>query len=169
MNTGNAQIAVPKNQCGCVYSMAMDVNYVATSMVAAVCGRPSNLDPNNRCDINGISSPDNIWYDNKYELLFIAEDTSYHQNDVMWQFNAKTGELTRTLTSPYGAEITSTEFHHFGKCDIFEAVFQHPYGIYLFVPVLNVYIYLYIFWILMLHFDYSLTHFSVPTVYLYLF
>lgn len=46
----------------------------------------------------------------------------------MWQFDPITGSLTRTLSSPYGSEITSTEFHHFGECDIMEVVFQHPYG-----------------------------------------
>jgi hypothetical protein len=124
---GSEQINVPGNGCGCVYSIEMDSNYTATSMQAAVCGSPSNTTPLNSCDINSIASPDNIWYDNKYRLLFIAEDTSGHQNDVMWQFEPVSGELIRTLTSPYGAEITSTEFHHFGECDIFESVFQHPY------------------------------------------
>jgi secreted PhoX family phosphatase len=97
-------------------------------MKGAICGKPSKLDPMNKCDVNSISNPDNIWYDNKYNSLFIAEDTSNHQNDVMWQFDPITGSLTRTLSSPYGSEITSTEFHHFGECDIMEVVFQHPYG-----------------------------------------
>jgi secreted PhoX family phosphatase len=97
-------------------------------MKGAICGKPSTLDPLNGCDVNTISNPDNIWYDNKYKSLFIAEDTAYHQNDVMWQFDPITGSLARTLSSPYGSEITSTEFHHFGECDIMEIVFQHPYG-----------------------------------------
>jgi secreted PhoX family phosphatase len=84
--------------------------YSAKSMRAAVCGRPSTLGADsqsykdgNKCDVNGIANPDNIWYDNKYNSLFIAEDTSSHQNDIMWQFNPATGSLVRALSSPYGA------------------------------------------------------------------
>jgi secreted PhoX family phosphatase len=126
---GNAQIAVPKNSCGCVYELAMDASYAVITIKPTVCGKAGTVgDSNNACDVNNIANPDNIWYDNKYELLFIAEDTSKHQNDVMWQYEQTTGVLTRILSSPYGSEITSTEFHHWGECDIMEIVFQHPYG-----------------------------------------
>jgi hypothetical protein len=44
----------------------------------------------NKCDINGISNPDNIHYTNG--VLFIAEDTSSHINNVLWAYDVEASE-----------------------------------------------------------------------------
>ena len=62
---------------------------------------------NNTCALDGISSPDNVAYFADLDVLFIAEDTDYHQNEVAWAYDFKTGSLTRILSMPYGAEVRS--------------------------------------------------------------
>ena len=57
----------------------------------------------------GSASPDNLgWLGKKNgaNSIFIAEDTSSHQNDFGWMVDLNTGERTRFLTSVYGAEVT---------------------------------------------------------------
>jgi hypothetical protein len=44
----------------------------------------------NKCEINGISNPDNLHYTNG--ILFIAEDTSDHVNNVVWAYDIETSE-----------------------------------------------------------------------------
>ena len=49
----------------------------------------------------------------------------YHR----WQYNLATGVLTRTLSTPYGSEVTSTEFYeNVGGYGYVVDVVQHPYG-----------------------------------------
>ena len=110
-------------------------SWIPNSMTTTICGRPmvGNMgrDPSfssNTCDINSIASPDNVFFDDVTKTLLIAEDTSSHQNDATWTFNPLTGEMTRILTSPYGAEFTSTSIMHIGDCTMVQAVIQHPYG-----------------------------------------
>ena len=55
--------------------------------------------------VYGIASPDNISYFPDIDMLLIAEDTDYHQNENAWAYDFKTGSLTRFLTMPYGAEV----------------------------------------------------------------
>ena len=62
-------------------------------------------DVNNTCALDGIASPDNISYFPDIDMLLIAEDTDYHQNENAWAYDFKTGSLTRFLTMPYGAEV----------------------------------------------------------------
>ena len=61
------------------------------------------------CIVLSSASPDNLgWLGKKNgaNAIFIAEDTSYHQNDYAWMVDLNTGERTRFLTSVYGAEVT---------------------------------------------------------------
>ena len=48
-------------------------------------------DPSNSCALDGISSPDNLSYFPDLDVLFIAEDTDYHQNEVAWAYNFREG------------------------------------------------------------------------------
>lgn len=50
----------------------------------------TNTDALNKCDINGISGPDNLDYANGN--LVIAEDTALHFNNYLWAYNLKSGE-----------------------------------------------------------------------------
>jgi len=84
----------------------------------------------NTCSINGIANPDNISYLPGYDTLLIGEDAGVeHQNDAVWSFNVVSHELTRILTTPYGAETTGVYYypnlngHAYIKVQV-----QHPYG-----------------------------------------
>lgn len=58
----------------------------------------TNTDALNKCDINDIAGPDNLYYTNGN--LLIAEDSSLHYNNVLWTYNVKTGKdssLVRVL------------------------------------------------------------------------
>lgn len=126
----NNDIKLPYNDCGCVYQLAVTMDngwYQATSFEGFICGTPITTDPDNTCDLNGISSPDNVNYHDG--TLFIAEDTSGHQNNVMWAVSTTdpTKTLTRIFSVPYGAEVTSAYWHVVNGCDYMMALVQHPY------------------------------------------
>lgn len=61
--------------------------------------------------------------------LIIGEDTSEHQNDVIWSYDLNTKALTRIFTTPYGSETTSP--YWYGDVNghaYLTATVQHPYG-----------------------------------------
>ena len=80
--------------------------------------------------MDGIASPDNMSYLPGRDTLFIGEDTTTgHQNDAVWALNLTSGELTRILTTPYGAETTSVyAYPDVNGHGYVMAVVQHPYG-----------------------------------------
>jgi hypothetical protein len=84
----------------------------------------------NVCSIGGIANPDNLSFIAGYDTLLIGEDTTDgHQNDVVWAFNLTTRELTRILSTPYGAETTGVYFYpNLGGHAYVKAQVQHPYG-----------------------------------------
>jgi uncharacterized protein len=84
----------------------------------------------NVCSINAIANPDNISYLPGYDTLLIGEDSgAEHQNDAVWAFNVVSRELTRIVTTPYGAETTGVYYypnlngHAYIKVQV-----QHPFG-----------------------------------------
>lgn len=138
---GNDQIALPRNDCGAVYSLAVGKGtdtegkpiaseFVARTMSGLIAGRPIDGDPHNSCALDGIANPDNISYLPGYHALVIGEDSgSGHQNDVVWQLNLENGNLNRILTTPYGSETTSVYWYKdLGGFGYLMAVVQHPYG-----------------------------------------
>lgn len=50
---GNNDITLEYNKCGCVYAIEFDDNFVATSMTAALCGKPVEGDEDNACALDG--------------------------------------------------------------------------------------------------------------------
>lgn len=55
-------------------------------MMPVVCGQPIATDSNNnRCSVASIASPDNVAFMEDFDTLLIAEDTSNHRNDMLWQ------------------------------------------------------------------------------------
>ena len=60
------------------------------------CGNTTTgVDADNTCDVNSVSSPDNIAVlklSRTSSALVVAEDTTGHQNDVAWLVNPKTSE-----------------------------------------------------------------------------
>jgi hypothetical protein len=142
---GNNHIRVAKNACGAVYALDISTSsvkdtsdsiisskYVVKNMNAIIEGTPTTyadgVYANNTCNVNGISNPDNISFLENSDILSIGEDTSSHENNVVWAYNVKTKELTRTFTTPLEAEATSTFWYSdlkdgFGYMSI---VTQHP-------------------------------------------
>ncbi len=132
---GRNDVRVSKNSCGAVYELPLDANYVATSMTGVISGMPKEYlagdqYEGNTCDVDGIANPDNITYIPGQNLLVIGEDTgSGHQNDVIWAMNTDTGALTRIMSSPYGAEMTSVDWYPDVNGHAYlTTVIQHPYG-----------------------------------------
>jgi hypothetical protein len=143
---GNNDIKVEYNKCGAVYALdintdtAKDTNantidslYVVKNMNAILEGTPTSysddsLYAGNTCNVNAISNPDNVTFLPNSDILTIGEDTSKHKNNVVWAYNTKTKELTRTFTTPVGAETTSPFWYenlkdNFGYLSV---VTQHP-------------------------------------------
>ncbi|KAG2443999.1 hypothetical protein HYH02_009199 [Chlamydomonas schloesseri] len=121
------------NRCGCVYALDLDGSYNAYHMGGLVCGTPTpsglGAVPGNRCHMDRIASPDNVAYMPEHDTLLIGEDTSEHQNDVIWSYDLNTAALTRIFTTPYGSETTSP--YWYGNVNghaYITATVQHPYG-----------------------------------------
>ena len=96
-------------------------------MNAIITGTPDTSVANNACDVNGISNPDNVAYLQGSDVLVIGEDTSKHENNMIWALNVNSNELTRMMTTPLDAETTSPFWYRdvngFGYMT---AVAQHP-------------------------------------------
>ena len=110
---------------------------VATNMYAVVAGQKADYQAGeayegNECLVDGISMPDNITYLPGTNILAIGEDSSHHDNNMIWAFNVETGELTRILTTPLGAETTSPFWHldanSSNTFDYITVTTQHPDG-----------------------------------------
>jgi hypothetical protein len=143
------------NVCGAVY--AYDVGevggiaskYVLKRAEGLVAGRmtqvadPMSIDAdslpaypedspfvNSTCDIDGIANPDNLTFITGRKTLIIGEDsTDGHQNDAVWSYDLEDKQLTRILTTPYGAETTSVYYYpNFADSSYIVGVVQHPYG-----------------------------------------
>ncbi len=131
---GRNDIRLEKNPCGAVYELQLDAGYVATTAKAVVMGMPKDyaegsVEAGNTCDIDGIASPDNLGFIPSANLLLIAEDTDYHQNDVAWARDMATGQMTRIFTTPYGSEVTSLDWYpNVLGHGYLVAVVQHPFG-----------------------------------------
>ncbi len=138
---GPNDIRLPYNLCGAVYELPLaphstiDSEYVAEAWWPLVEGYPvSYADDSqyasNTCSVNGIANPDNLTFLDGYDTLIIGEDaTDAHQNDAMWALDMTTGDLTRILTTPYGAETTSPYWYgDIGGWAYLRAVVQHPFG-----------------------------------------
>ncbi len=83
----------------------------------------------NVCGLSGIANPDNITFVTGYGTLIIGEDTTDgHQNDALWAYDLQRRELTRILTSPYGAEVTGAYWYpNLGGHGYLKVQIQHPY------------------------------------------
>jgi len=139
MGTRN-DVKVEYNQCGCVYKMAIKPQRVAnnslvigmfpTTMYSLWCGSTKNgTDADNKCDVNNLASPDNVAYMKGLDHMLVAEDTvGGHQNDVLWLYDLKDGKRTRIFSSPYGSEVTGSNWYVYDGWAYILVVIQHPYG-----------------------------------------
>ena len=126
---GSNDIRLPWNQCGTVYKMALE-NYNITTIDALLSGEIMEADTSgNTCKLDTISMPDNLTFIPNTNTLIIGEDTSYHQNDMIWAYNITHKKLTRILTTPYGSETTSPYYYpNINGFGYLMSVVQHPFG-----------------------------------------
>lgn len=141
---GNNDIQLAYNPCGAVYGLnmlsyskphatdgsLMNSSYVANSMYTILSGEKSHTIKGNNCSVWNIANPDNLSFIPNTRTLIIGEDTKDgHQNDYVWSYNLADKELTRIMTTPYGAETTSPYFYNnIGGHGYLMSVIQHPYG-----------------------------------------
>jgi len=81
----------------------------------------------NSANPDRIANPDNIKYSEAMRTLFVGEDSGNHVNNFLWAYNVDTGELSRILSCPAGAE--STGLHAVDDVNGFSYImsnFQHP-------------------------------------------
>ncbi|MBI5889568.1 MAG: DUF839 domain-containing protein [Nitrosomonadales bacterium] len=115
-------IRIKKNLSGGVYEMSLKPNqgdslgaainsdFVPVSMKAIVVGKDITADADgNKSDLNGIASPDNLWFSDRMRVLFIGEDSGNHVNNYLWAYHVDTGSLVRILSLPMGAESTGLQ------------------------------------------------------------
>merc|ERR1711988_1732766 len=98
-------------------------------MKGLICGAPSSPeDPNNWCDVNGISNPDNVAAMHGHNMLLIGEDTGYHHNNILWLYDLGQKKLVgRIGSTPEGAEVCSPYFYpDVGGFSYITMVMQHP-------------------------------------------
>ena len=131
---GNNDIKVEYNYCGAVYELdvvkdaTIKSDYVANSMKGILTGTMIEEDANgNKCDLDSISNPDNITMLPGTNILTIGEDTSKHENNIIWAYDLSSGSLTRILSTPVGAETTSPFWYtNINGWGYMTAVTQHP-------------------------------------------
>lgn len=136
-------ILVKANVCGGVYQLDVNSSYVTTTMKPLLMGIPktytdrpiqtnasdATVVSQQTCDDAGIALPDNVTMGPTNDILIIGEDaTTEHQNDFLWAYDLSTNKLTRMLSVPYGAEITSPYYYrNINGWDYMTMVVQHPY------------------------------------------
>lgn len=109
---GPNHIRLPYNPCGAVYALTLDETYKATYMRAVISGAPATDDPENLCATDRIANPDNLTYLTGRQTLIIAEDSRQgHTNNMLWAYDFNSGDLTRLLTAPPGAEVTGSYYY----------------------------------------------------------
>ena len=125
---GNNDIKVDYNYCGAVYALDVNDDMVATNMYAVVTGEMIEEDADgNECHLDKISNPDNVAMMPNSNILAIGEDTGKHVNNIVWAYDVNTGELTRILATPAGAETTAPFFYNdVNGYGYMTAVTQHP-------------------------------------------
>lgn len=146
---GPNHMRLAENACGAVYEYTISPDpqlgsdYVARSTRSLLegtwLGNPAAPNPypdgspyagKNTCAVSNIANPDNLAFMTGYGVLLIGEDSGVeHQNDAVWAFDVRTRELTRILTTPYGAETTGVYFYpDLGGRAYIKVQVQHPYG-----------------------------------------
>ncbi|MCS0504747.1 PhoX family protein [Ancylobacter mangrovi] len=81
----------------------------------------------NTANPDRIGNPDNIKFSERLRTLFIGEDSGMHVNNFLWAYNVDTGQLSRIMSVPAGAE--STGLHAVDELNGWTYVmsnFQHP-------------------------------------------
>lgn len=130
------------DRCGAIYSMDMaggvedtEGNPINSGLVAinmntllstpdGATGKTTSTGACADNNLDQMAQPDNITMMPNSDILVIGEDGS-HDNNMVWAYNVETGDLTRIVTVPEGAETTSPYFHKVGKYSYMSLVAQH--------------------------------------------
>ncbi|MEI6383501.1 MAG: alkaline phosphatase PhoX [Betaproteobacteria bacterium] len=135
-------INIAENLCGAIYQLDVNSSYETTSMKQLISGESKTYNNGKQCDIDKIAMPDNVVMGPTNDYILIGEDSDWvssstsaatgnksHRNDVLWAYDLKNSKLTRIMSSPVGAEITSPWYYrNINGWDYITAVIQHPYG-----------------------------------------
>jgi secreted PhoX family phosphatase len=110
---------------------AITSEWVATSMDALLLGarKPFGQPQGayDKCDTERVANPDNIKYSAAMRTLFVGEDSGNHLNNFLWALNLDSGQLTRLLSAPAGAEHTGLQVvHALGGHAYIMGNIQHP-------------------------------------------
>ncbi|WIA30300.1 hypothetical protein OEZ86_000388 [Tetradesmus obliquus] len=119
-------VNMPSNACGAIFTFDLDSSSTAVNAKAILYGTPLAAPDadGNKCELGAISNPDNIHFTNS--ILFIAEDTSSHLNNVLWAYDVDSKSLTRILSSPRLAEVTGIYISYVGDYAYLAMAMQHP-------------------------------------------
>ena len=84
----------------------------------------------NHCDLDAIANPDNLTLIPGQRLLIVAEDSGGgHENNVLWAYHLEDKTLTRLVSAPLGAELTSAYYYpDIGGYGYLMTVVQHPFA-----------------------------------------
>ena len=134
---GSNDIKLAYNPCGGVYALDLDQDYVATTMKAIVVGKPQHLS-RGRLRVGRQYLRHGRDRQPRQHLLPARPRHAVHRRGHQaaatrttrcGRYNLATGELTRILTTPYGAETTSVyAYPDVNGHGYVMAVVQHPYG-----------------------------------------
>lgn len=125
MSDGSTAIRVDAIEAGAVYRLRladgrrdsdgrpMDSIWVPVHMeavpglVGGDLAAPDAL--GNTADPDRVANPDNLKFSERLRTLFIGEDSNAHINNFLWAFNVDSGELSRILSCPAGAEAAGLQ------------------------------------------------------------
>ncbi|WP_319381033.1 alkaline phosphatase PhoX [Thiomicrorhabdus sp.] len=122
MSDGSGDIQLEANRCGVVYQMKLAADYNIDRMEPAIIGGPYNASAGaNKCHVDSVSNPDNlvVLADGR---VIVGEDTSKHENNMMWLWDPKGGKFviksTGSVYEPVikigsGFEINGTKYLEF--------------------------------------------------------
>ena len=135
-------IHITENLCGAIYQLDVNSSYETTTMKTLIAGASKTYNNGVQCDLDKIGMPDNVVMGPTNDYILIGEDSDWvassyknatgnkvHRNDVLWAYDLKNSKLTRILSSPVGAEVTSPMYYrNINGWDYITAVIQHPYN-----------------------------------------
>ncbi|MDM5271530.1 DUF839 domain-containing protein [Sulfurovum sp. zt1-1] len=125
---GYNHIRLPYNGCGGVYALAVDDSFRVLSMKAELVGKPIKDGFSYSCALESIANPDNLTFLPNSSILVIGEDSSYHENNMVWAFNTETKILQPIIILPKGAEATSPFWYNdINGYGYLVLVTQHPH------------------------------------------
>lgn len=141
MMNGSGGISIQGPQAGMVYAWKLDggqsddIGARIRSQWIPISGSPLLIGEDlatpdalgNLSNPDKIANPDNLKFSETMRTLFIGEDSGRHVNNFLWAYNVDSGELSRILSCPSGAE--STGLHAVDDVNGFSYImsnFQHP-------------------------------------------